>query len=212
MERIHLFNHSDLSWAFNSEKPHISLSLPDIHFYEQLDPFPCYSHQKELLLKEIEYVENKVPLPYKPEWMILPFESFCRTNGQATDNKKWLEDGKTLPRPYITIFGKRIPIMPAMTRYLICHEYCHVIHMNLAHIFNMDYNEFGTMYAQKVRKMDSFEKYGALRWHNNEREILANDLRILIFDRENEFWPHDVQHPSKRPDIKEWWEETLKKL
>ena len=102
----------------------------------------------------------------------------------------------------IVISGKRIPIMPAMTRYLVSHEYGHLVETALVKAKRLDINEYA-----KMRGCDSrnTEFYGGRTWHKAFGEIFANDFRIIVCDREPEFWPHPVCHPSSDKALIEWW-------
>lgn len=213
-DRIFFKTHADINWPFDG-KPNVLLDTKPYSRSEEVDPFPCYSHPEALVRAEIAHVEKTLPLPYMPQWFILSHESTCRTNGWATDNKDYAYnkekgESKATLTPYIGMWGKRIPIMPSMTRYLIAHEYSHVVDYNLRHAMGVD--SLGEEYA-KVRGIEENQSYGALNWHNNIAEIFANDVRILIFNREREFWPHNVPHPTNNETyekIMPWFKEKFK--
>jgi hypothetical protein len=177
-----------------------------------IDPFPCYTHDLKLVAAEVEYVESLIKLPLPPHYFILPFESISRTNGWHDPNNYSIQDEKgdwkSEPRPYIIFAGKRIPIMESVTRYLVSHEVGHSVHANLAHKLGMSYRDFAQMYAKDVRKIEYSSEYGGLKWHSNTNEILCNDIRIGIFEREVEFWPHGVERPSH--EVVNWWREKIK--
>lgn len=211
--RIHLVSRDELVWSFDSgDKPRFELKTDGYPATVYVDPFPCYTHSLDLVECEVEYAESVVKLAFLPHYFILPVESTSRTNGWADANKMYLssEDGKDKwePRPYIVLQGKRIPLHPALTRYLISHEIGHTVHANLAHKMGFDYWPFAEMYAKDVRKIPYSGASGGLKWHSCSAEILANDFRVGVLEKETEFWPHDVECPS--PEIVAWWRERIK--
>lgn len=214
--RIFFKKHDDINWPFH-EKPSVSLETKPYGTTQEVDPFPCYSHNEELVRNEIAYIEKVLPLPYMPQWFILSHEGPCRTNGWAADNKDYQWDKATdkrteIPMPYIGIYAKRIPPMQSLTRYLLAHEYSHIVDYNLRHLMQCESQRFHEIYAG-IRGIQPNQKYGALNWHNNIGEIFANDVRIIVFNKEGEFWPHNVPHPMEDETFAKlypWFKEKFK--
>lgn len=213
--RVHILSYSDINWPFDDGKPYLTLDVPDSSTRLYVDPFPCYPHDPALVHSEVAYIESVVKLPFPPHYFSLPYETLGRTNGWADGNSRYTEQDeqgnwKTEPNPYIVLSGKRIPIHPSMTRYLIAHEFGHVVHSNLAHLMEIKYDELKDMYAKDVRKIECIKDYGALKWHKNIGEIIANDVRIALFGRETEFWPHEVEYTPN--EVVKWWKEKAEEF
>lgn len=207
-DRIHFLSHADAHWGFDERsEPELILATEyPTPTPIRVDPFPCYAHEAELVRREVAHAEAMVPLPWLPKYFVIPFETRSRTNGWADCTKY---RGQPL-HPWILLQGKRIPIHPAMTRYLVSHEYGHVVHGNLAVKLGMKWEEFAEFYAREVRRIPYFKDYGAGKWHLNTGEIIANDIRITLLHREEEFWPHEVEHPlvCHGDRVRLWWEEV----
>lgn len=217
-DRIFELGPGDIRWPFSSssEPELVLLARPGEGWNQSVpvDPFPCYSHPRERVLAEVTEIEAKLPLPQPPRYFLLSFEPRERTNGWANFNNTYVDPNDTSkyePRPIITLCGKRIPLHPAMTRYLVAHEYGHIAHYSLALAMGIDSEEFAKRYARDVRKIDYSAGYGGGRWHTNTGEIIANDIRIALLGKEPEFWPHDVTHPWALPEIAQWWRAHLAK-
>jgi hypothetical protein len=210
-DRIIKFSHSDLLWSFGSKNPYIMLPTLPYHHTEYVDPFPCYSHDLDYITKIAASCEETINLKFKPQYFIMPFESESRTNAYACENKDYPEkDSEAKLNPYIVFHGKRICIHPAMSRYLVAHELGHIIHYNLEAIMKVDNDDFKKEYAS-LRGVDFHKKYGGLNWHNSISEIIANDIRILLFGNELEFWQHEVCFPTKSPKVVDFWKEMKNK-
>lgn len=215
--RIHYFKHTDLTWQFESDaKPFIFIKTKPWGQSVNFDPFPCYFHDKHLVESQIKRNEEIVSVPFKPDYFVFPFECGSRTNGCACRNPNYRkeEDNKEAAMyPYILLYGKRIPIHPAMTRYLVAHEYGHVIHYNLEEAMKIKDgdDDFEKFYAKEIREIEYNKKYGALNWHSNIGEIIAEDIRAGILQVEREFWPHDVCPPWDSKKVMDFWCETNEK-
>lgn len=183
------------------------LSLPTgkYHSSVEVDPFPCYAHNNAVVEAEVRDIEAKIDLPFKPRYFVLPYEGASRTNGYADGNEYHGEN----PQPYIVLQGKRICIHPAITRYLVAHEFGHVVQVNLQHFLKLKWDEFCEFYAKEVRKIPYEKRYGGLHWHINTGEIIANDIRVGVLGKEAEFWPHEVAHPWAVPHVSEWWRQMF---
>jgi hypothetical protein len=209
---ITFLNDKDVNWSFGDKGPYYNITVGNWPKTEYIDPFPCYSHDETLVKSEVARINSIVKLPHSPKYFILAHEALDRTNGCACDNQQWADNSqdKNHPAPIIILYGKRIPIMPSMTRYLISHEVGHVVEYNLWHLMDLDSNEFREMYA-KIRGIKLDYSYGARNWHKNIGEIFANDVRIILFERETEFWPHECKHPMLETGISNWLAEQYAK-
>ncbi len=211
-ERIFFLKDEDLNWNFDDKQnPFYALKVDDWNRNEYVDPFPCYAHDEKLVRREINWCESAVAVKYPPKWFILSHDFLGRTNGYANSNSQWVDDetnkkdgGHYKLDPYIVLAGKRIPLLPAMTRYLVSHEYGHIVDYNLRKCLDLKDDEFKKMYAD-MRGVDFDLKYGARNWHTNISEIIANDIRIIFTGREEEFWPHPCTHPMYHPKLIAWW-------
>lgn len=212
-ERIIKFNHSDLKWSFDdTNKPFISLPTKKWAHSEYVDPFPCYSHDEKLVTKMVEHCEGIVNLRFKPQYFIMPFEGYSRTNGYACANEDYQSDKEAEKKlnPYIVLYGKRIYPHPAMTRYLVSHELGHILEYTLHAILKQESEDFQKEYA-KVRGIEYNKKYGALNHHTNIAEIIANDIRVGLFCVEPEFWVHDMELPTSNQKVMDFWKEMKEK-
>lgn len=202
MREIKTFKHEDLQWSFNSKDPFVYIRTEPWNETVYVDPFPCHTHNSELVAEEVKHIANICKLPQYKVY-ILPYEDIGRCNGHATENLDYEKGtGKSAPYPHVVLYGKRIPIMQSMTRYLVAHEFGHVVHYYLAHKMGKTRDEFTQFYAENIRKIEVCKDYG-YKWPLNTGEVIANDIRICLFNRELEFWPHQVPFPSET--IYKYW-------
>jgi hypothetical protein len=183
----------NLEWNFDGGDPVLRAgSISD-----KVDPFPCYAHPVGLVRKVAEEVEAALTLPREIDLYIYHYETLGRTNGYACD---WGGDY------IIALSGKRIPIHPAMTRYLVAHEYGHHVDFYLSWLRNDVREEY-----RKLR--GGTDDYGSRRWHQNTGELFANDFRILVAGQEMDFWPHPgFDHPHKKLDVQRWWADAVQEI
>lgn len=158
-------------------------------------------------------MEKCFPLANLPDYYLLPFESVHRTNGWTWEDGIF-ESNRDARKPKefessIILSAKRIPIHPGMARYLVAHEYGHLVDWAVARRKGMSGGAFRQMYIDTYRP-DSNMGYGGGRWHANVGELIANDFRICVAKAEPEFWPHPgFMHPSLLPAVLEFWARTL---
>lgn len=218
MKRIILLTADDMHWDFDNSGPTIS-TRPNKATYGRavkVDPHPAHAHDIKLVRKLIHKVENAYKFSIKPVWHIFEQEVLERVNGwcQAEylyDNSK----GKKRIEHHIILSGKRIPIHPAMTRYLIPHEYGHAVEDN---IILKELGDLGKVeeFRAEYRKMRGLKtsdaKYSSKSWATSTGEIFANDFRILMCGLEEDFWPHPgVTHPLKSKAACKYWD-TIKEI
>jgi len=161
-----------------------------------IDPAPCYPHDHARALEEFERLRVIAPLPFPLALFLLSHETTGRTNGTFYDDYAYALDeiemgGKKIcpPLGFIVLSAKRIPIHPAMTRYLVSHEYGHAVAYHLARRAGISIEKFKQQYIDECRP-DAGLTYGCGKWHAHVGELIANDFRILVAERESEFWPH----------------------
>jgi hypothetical protein len=184
-----------------------------------VDPAPCYHHDVALVKAKLVELRRVAPLPLPLTVYLLSHEETSRCNGAYTDDYVYGDDktqveigGKKRypPTGWIVLSGKRIPIMPAMTRYLIAHEYGHAVEHWLGKVRHGE-DRMNTWYRKHVRP-EAEHGYGCGRWHKNIGEVFANDFRILVAKAEPEFWPHPYPRPEKSPKVRAFWRKVAKEL
>lgn len=170
-----------------------------------VDPFPGYAHNRKLVEETLARVEAIFPVKLLPYLFILHHEETSRINGHTS---RFYYEGE-YGYPYIVLSGKRIPPHPAMTRYLVSHEYGHVLRWVIERGmgFKADSNELYEMYAE-LRQMTPPSHYGARTWHRAVGEVFANDFRVILCGIECEFWPHEVEFPLARPKVCQFWQDA----
>lgn len=210
LERAHL------EWPFNgSAAPHVRIGGRRWGYgrSEQVDPFPAYAHDAALVRRTLRLVEAAVSVKFKPTIYLLHFDTPARTNGWAyrdwdysrnSEDKRW--------EGHIVLAAKRIPPHPAVTRYVVAHEYGHHVEWEVERRkgYPGDGNLVRDEYAE-LRGLDPDvgSRYGGGKWHSNTGEVLANDFRILVAGIEPEYWPHDCPRPQKLKRLERWWSEAL---
>lgn len=204
----------ELRWNFDSSQPYQYVEFPQVpNAYgkqENVDPTPCYTHEHSLVQAVFDRVRYSAPLPYHLKVFILSYEPLGRTNGWFNDYSAWQGEGKSsIPYGTICLAGKRIPLHPAMTRYLVAHEYGHAVEYYLNRKwFDGEFHKLRELYREQIRP-DSSDRYGPGYWHANVGELFANDFRILVARQELEFWPHEgFERPEKVTKVITFWREV----
>lgn len=196
------------SWSFDDAGPHYNLSFDGSYSrQEKVDPAPCYAHDIAAVRAELAHLQRVAPVPVPLGIFVLSHEMRGRTNAWCTEDRVYQRDSTdSYPIGIIAMSGKRIPIHPAMTRYLVAHEYGHFVEAWLARVRGLKNSfELRKQYLALCRP-DGSEAYGCGRWHQSTGEIFANDFRILVAKREAEFWPHPgVTRPEDELSVVGWW-------
>jgi hypothetical protein len=198
---------ADVHWPFHGGNPYIKAGAHQ----EQVDPFPGYRHELAPIVETLEVVTDF----FKPLTDLgiytSSLEGVGRTNAWATyDYDDYDEETKKWSMSNATIYfsGKRIPPHPALTRYLVGHEYGHCVMYWIAQRELGDVTKYKTV-EKEYAEMRGLEDrgYGGGRWHDNPGEVVACDFRILC-GIEEDYWPHHgIDQPNK--DVLKWWEDRL---
>lgn len=209
---------SELQWSFSRNDSHPVYRTPNADGSYPgtiaVDPFPCYSHDEDLVRAELDKVAASFPLEHGVRLFILEHETDSRTNGWA-ERKTTYDREAGVHRPaqgHIILSGKRIPPHPAVTRYLVAHEYGHHAEYEIARRRGLaEHDDFDDEYAEMRGCSDRISSsYGGGTWHATTAELIANDFRILVAEAEVDFWPHPgFEHPHDLPQLKNWWTEQL---
>lgn len=214
-DRVILVSDSDMGWNWDDSHPTHYVKSPEASYgsHRKFDPFPCYTHNRDYILEQVKKVEKKFPIGFPTYYFIFPLEPIGRTNGMASqDSISYDENDRTQNtwNGIVELYGKRIPIMPAMSRYLVAHEYGHVVDSWINRCLHKGSNGLDKEYA-KMRGVDYNLKYGGRNWHTEIGEIIANDFRIAVCEIEPEFWPHPCPHPNEDVKVRDWWYEAMLK-
>lgn len=202
-------------WTFRNGGPqwHPKFSFTWTNF----DPFPAYPHSFVVVEEAARYIERRCLPIWNVDLYVADREEVSRSNGHSEvhegghyEGSEWVKDE---PEGLILLSGKRIPPHPAMTHYLVTHEYGHHIHFMLNHLRGK--------HAQDDEPLREYLKVRGLpveqhmhhgeggTWHNSGHEILACDFRIVVGKVETDFWPHPgIPYPDS-PALDEWWQAAV---
>lgn len=181
-----------------------------------VDPFPAYPHDLTLVERCYSAVTEACPLALEPVVFLLDREPLVRTNGWAEPDTDWDGERWQHARGQIVLAGKRIPLHPAMTRYLVAHEYGHHVEWEIA------WRRTGSADDRDAIKAEYRELRGLAEeddhanggtWHKSVVDVFADDFRLLIAKAEVEHWPHPgVPRPEDAPGVIEWWRAAMQEL
>jgi hypothetical protein len=205
------FRDSSLTWCPPARYGHAAT----------FDPFPAYPHQRAAAEETVAHAQRCCPPLWDVDCYLTDREEVARSNGHSNvhEDQEYVDGEwvKKTPTGLILLSGKRIPPHPAMTRYLIGHEYGHNVAFMLNHIRG----------AKHLHDDDLYRDYAATRglpddcvhhgeggnWHTSAAEIFACDFRIIVCGIETEFWPHPrIGRPENVPGLDDWWAATLGQL
>lgn len=206
---------SEPGWSFDDQGPHYHLGFDGSHSrQEKVDPAPCYAHDVDAVRAELAHLQRVAPVPVPLGIFVLSHEMRGRTNAWCSEDRVYTKDDReSYPIGIIAMSGKRIPIHPAMTRYLVAHEYGHFVEAFLARHRGLKDGFRLREHYRALCRPDGLETYGPGKWHQAIGEIFANDFRILIAKREPEFWPHPgVTRPEDELSVIGWWTKVREEL
>jgi hypothetical protein len=155
-------------------------------------------------------VETVFPVAVRPTIYLLEMDTLSRVNGWTQhDHDFGAErgaDGQYPRLPAIVLVGKRVPHHPATTRYLIAHEYGHVVEEAISSARGLDPEPGILAEYAALRGLPAPQRAQGGTWHRAAAEIFANDFRLILTGFEREYWPHPgIERPEQRPELCEWW-------
>jgi hypothetical protein len=183
------------------------------------DPFPAYAHDVQLARATAQQAAEVCPPLYDVEIHLANREETGRTNGYSS-NAYYTDDddpGVKHALGLIVLSGKRIPPHPAVTRYLVGHEYGHHVCWMIGHLRganNIQDSSWLAEYARLRGLGDEVVHHGdGGTWHDSIGEVFACDFRIQILGVEPEYWPHPgIPHPDRVAGLDSWWVDTFNQL
>jgi hypothetical protein len=185
------------------------------------DPYPAYAHELQDVVEAAAHVEACCPPLWNVELYVADREEIARSNGHSSvfadghyEGDEWIKHD---PLGLIMLSGKRIPPHPAMTAYLVGHEYGHNVEWMLNQVRdapNLYHPDLAREYAQMRELPAETVRHGSGgRWHDAVHEIFACDFRIVVCGVEHGFWPHPgVPRPDDVPALAGWWDTAVQSL
>lgn len=209
----------DAEWSFRDSVPRWRHRMHGIT--ATFDPFPAYTHDVEVVQAAADYVVECCPPAWDVELYVADREEVGRSNGFSHVDEGGHYEGdeyvKDPPVGLIMLSGKRVPPHPAVTRYLVAHEYGH----NVEWMINVARGVKHTHDEQLVKEYARMRGLGKKtlhhgsggRWHDGVHEIFACDFRLVVCGVEPDYWPHPgVPRPEAVPAVEGWWSEALASL
>jgi hypothetical protein len=231
--KVTLLQPDDLMWPLGSQDstPQYQCGVGSYRRSFKVDPYPAYAHDVELVEGLAAQCEERFPLSgARIGIWLLSHDFIDRVNGvtfedyiyNREDGTEWKEEvlchcgcgemkkfsGQALT---IVLSGKRIPIHPAISRYLVTHEYGHAVFDYIARRMGYDYGDHDKLKEEymKLRGLENYTlKYSGGKWHAAPGEIIANDFRVLFTKQEIEFWPHECALPNWYQPEGLWWKKA----
>lgn len=232
--KVRVLTPEDLTWPLGRQdgSPIYHVGAGDYRHEIRVDPYPAYPADAALVEDLVGRCMETFPLHGPAELAILPHEFIDRVNGLTYEESVWKRpDGTEIEEHYlchcgcgklirfggqghtIVLSGKRIPLHPAMVRYLVPHEYGHAVANTIQRRLGYSGSarekfEAGYM-AVRGAPGAGPKRYSGGKWHLDAGEVIANDFRVLFLGAEADFWPHDVPPPTHDDPIARWWGNAL---
>lgn len=213
---------NEIVWPFKGSPRHKIKQLGSGYFSNiEVDPFPCNTHNADILRTKIDEIEKLFPIGTLLQWISLPHEVVERVNAWAQSNQIWGDHDEIKKKhrldASIVFSGKRANIHPAMTKFLVAHEYGHAVDSWINSIMkeeenNRDENLFHKKYAEmRGLEWKSDEDYGGGNYHDTIVEIIADDFRIVVGKTDPDFYQHSCGNPVNNWDVIRFWDEMREK-
>lgn len=210
---------TEAEWSFRDNAP--KWRWRDYRSVGTFDPFPAYPHNFDDVVEAAGYVQDCCTPRWNVELFVADREEAGRSNGFSTVR----ESGRYVGDEYvkdpltglIVLSGKRVPPHPAVTRYLVAHEYGHNVQWMVS-------NLKGMTTVHDTSWMDEYVEVRGLgpehrhhgsggRWHDGIDEIFACDFRILVCEVEPDYWPHPgITYPTILPRLVDWWRQITEEM
>jgi hypothetical protein len=227
LARVAELDAGDLRWSYVDKAPHWYLepAIPGNWRRPQaVDPWgPCYRHDPDRVCALLAECVAVAPLITAPVTVYVSiWEGLERTNGWAMEDAHhgdppdwWRGPGEKAWEGVIALSGRRVEIHPAITRYVVPHEYGHLVEDALARLrYPGDVNGESKLRAEyaRVRRLEAITHYGAGTHHLAPGEVFANDFRAYVLEKEREFWPHPVKPAWQLKRVARWLETAMAEL
>lgn len=200
-------------WLFNQSTPVWRQRYGS--YGATFDPFPAYAHDMSVVRATATWVETALRPMWDVELYVANRECVDRSNGYSNlhesghhdEANKWVKDD---PTGLIVLTGKRVPPHPAVTRYLVAHEYGHNVEWMINQKLGAKHPHDEALvhdYATIRGLGDEHMHHGSGgRWHDSVHEIFACDFRILVCGIERDYWPHHgIPKPHEVEAVIAWW-------
>jgi hypothetical protein len=179
------------------------------------DPFPAYPHHLDEVRDTVQHVVRCCPPLWTIDVLVADREEVGRSNGFSDVNvnshyegDEWVDD----PKGLIMLSGKRVPPHPAVTRYLVAHEYGHHAEWMINRTQDTKSLRDETLVAEyaRLRGVTSVHHGSGGRWHDGAHELMACDFRILVCEVEPDYWPHPgMPRPEAVAGVADWWAQAI---
>lgn len=180
----------EFPWRYEAGLPKLRLGKgPRI----SIDPFPCYTHDEEVIKKTLSKVKTNFSFDIPISIYNLGYEIEERTNAFAESCFGFR----------IVLSGKRTPIHPHITKYVVAHEYGHIVQ------YWLDETN-GSTTIEKYQKIRGLEDIvcGGRTWHKSVAEVFADDFRVLVAKVDKQYWPHPgIERPEDNYRVVEFWKD-----
>lgn len=196
-----------LAWPFQGA-PFVRVQYGNGTRDLDVDPFPCYQHDRFAANDHLQHVVKCLPLEMDVTVNLLSYDTPHRVNALAEMVESTATAGA--PSPWhgsVVMMGKRTPIHTAVTKYLVAHEYGHLVQRAIEIKAGLKPYAFAAIYAKLRGLEQQTSEYGGGTWHLDPGELFANDFRLLVCRSEVSFWPHlDIPRPETLPQLALYWE------